>query len=494
MTPSRSGPERTEPGIALGPILYFRGEQGDRWRLSALFVVDGEAEPDDLRVEGVTLPVPPRHLTQWRRRHVWRFDFAIPRGRQDTEIAYGFPVGPNWSVIVPGRQSPTRLAYVFGDGMDEAAPGPVQESPVTGPGGLWPDLLDRHGVDRYHLLLHGGGQIDAGGLWQRCGQLAQWRSEPARVRNGAALLPGMAEDAIGHFFDLYLRYWSQAAVAEVLARIPSVMMWDALDQAPLPPGDLQSKVGRGIAMTARRHFALFQIGALVEALPDAVWGAARATFTQGFLVGEAGILALDLRAEPGSGQLLTERSWSLLPDWLARFEDCRHLLLMADLPLLFPDTRPLDWLTGILPGGRTSAAAREERWRSRRHAAEWQRMTGMLADFSRRTGCRVTILSGGMGFGGRALVRGSGVEIWQLLAPNLTRKPPDGWFAWAVERIAARREQLLPGLRLEMPPFPESGRRVLAGRGWLSLAFDTKGQLHARWSMEGDPVRHTQAI
>ena len=41
-------PRRAEPSILLGPILYFRGEQRDRWWLSALFVLDGEVEPDDL--------------------------------------------------------------------------------------------------------------------------------------------------------------------------------------------------------------------------------------------------------------------------------------------------------------------------------------------------------------------------------------------------------------------------------------------------------------
>lgn len=485
---------RAEPGIVLGPILHFRGEQGDRWRLSALFVLEGETEPDDLRVDGVTLPVPPRHLTVWRRRHVWRFDFAVPRGQQDTEIAYGFVDGPSWSLIVPGRRMPPRIAYVFGDGTSGPAGGQANDPAGPAPDALWRDLLERHLVDRYHLLLHGGGQVDAGELWSRCAHLAHWRSEPARVRNGAALLPAMAEEAVGHFFDLYLRHWSQAAVAGALARIPSVMMWSAQDQAPLPPSDLQSKVGRGIAMAARRHFALFQLGALAEGLPDTVWGATRATFTQGFVLGDVGILALDLRAEPGSGQLLTERSWSLLPDWLARFEDCRHLLLMSDLPLLFPGTAALSWATKLLPRRPNDAGLLGDQWRSRAHGAEWRRMMETLADFSRRTGCRITLLSGGMGLGGRALVRGGGVELWQLLAPNLSRPAPDGWLAWAMERLASRREQPLAGLRLDLPPFAESGRRILSGRGWLSLAFDTKGQLHARWSMEGDPVRYNQAI
>lgn len=111
---------RPAPNIILGPVLYFRGEQGDRWWLSALFVLDGDAEPYDLRVDGVTLPVPPRHLAQWGNRHVWRFDFAIPRGVRDVEAAYGFTDGASpgdtWAVTVPGRASSPRIAYVSCNG------------------------------------------------------------------------------------------------------------------------------------------------------------------------------------------------------------------------------------------------------------------------------------------------------------------------------------------------------------------------------------------
>lgn len=53
------GARRPAPNIILGPVLYFRGEQGDRWWLSALFVLDGDAEPYDLRVDGVTCPFRP---------------------------------------------------------------------------------------------------------------------------------------------------------------------------------------------------------------------------------------------------------------------------------------------------------------------------------------------------------------------------------------------------------------------------------------------------
>lgn len=500
---------RAEPSILLGPILYFRGEQRDRWWLSALFVLDGEVEPDDLRVDGVTLPVPPRHLTMWRRRHVWRFDFAVPRGTQDTDVTYGFPDGPSWSIVVPGRFSRPRIAFVYGAGMTR-----IQDEPSAGgeagakgetapPGTLWPALLKQHETDRYHLLLHGGGQIDGEAVLAASPALAAWRTQSARTRAAQAFSSAMAEEVVTAGFDRYLRQWGQADTALTLARIPSVMMWDDADIAAgwgtLPDAEAMSKVMRGVFMTARRNFSLFQLGALTESPPDCVWGAARATATQGFHLGETGLLALDLRSERARHRILSDRSWALLPDWLERFQDCRHLILLTGTPLLFPATAGLERLASWLPGTADATRQLSDQWRGRQHRAEWERLIVLLADFSRRTGCRITALSGGaglggVGLGGRGLLRGGGNELWQLLGLPLAGPTPSRWVVAGMRRLAARREHPLPGHVFEMPPFAETGRRTIAKRGWLSLGFDGKGQLHARWSAEGDATRYTQAI
>ena len=486
--------KRAEPSILLGPILYFRGEQRDRWWLSALFILDGEVEPDDLRVEGVTLPVPPRHVTVWRRRHVWRFDFAVPRGIQDTDLAYGFPDGPSWSIVVPGRFAHPRVAFVCGAGM---MPSPNSGTPPS-PAALWSDLLRQHETDRYHLLVQGGGQIDGEAVLAASPLLAAWRGEPSGARAAHPFSPAMAEELMNAGFDRYLSQWGQAEAAETLARIPSVMMWDDADIADgwgaTADSEATSKVMRGVFMAARRNYALFQLGALIEAPPDCVWGAARSTMTQGFHLGDLGLLALDLRSERSRRRVLSDRSWALLPGWLDRFEGSRHLIVMTGTPLLIPATAGIESLTGWIPGLSGLTRRLSDQWRSRSHVAEWARLIETLTDFSRRTGCRITILSNGSGVAGRGVLRGGGVELWQLLGAPLTAPAPTGLRRRATERLAAHSEEPLPGYRLDMPKFPESGRRTIAKRGWLSLAVDDKGQLRARWFAEGDATRYSQAI
>lgn len=489
-------PRRAEPSILLGPILYFRGEQRDRWWLSALFVLDGEVEPDDLRVDGVTLPVPPRHLTVWRRRHVWRFDFAVPRGMRDTDVSYGFPDGSHWTVVVPGRHSFPRIGILYGSGMTGDA-GSDTDSPTA----LWPDLLTRHVTDRYHLLVQAGGQIDGDTVMSVSPQARALLSDASR-RLGPAL-PGVAEELMGAGFDRLLRSWSGVAAASALASIPSVMIWDGADLGRLlsaawggrEEGDAASRSLRPLLMATRRHVQLFQTGSVADSPPDCLWGSACGTLAQGFVLGEAGLLALDLWTDRNGRRLLSERDWSLLPDWLDRFAGCRHLLLVSGGPLLTPAAALLDRLGGVLPARLRGRLG--DHWSSPGRHADWERMVRTLGDFSRRSGCRITVASRGLagGAGGRGVLRGGGLEMWQLYAPSFTAtERPGGWRSRLAEPLAIRPDHPLPAHRFEMPPFAENGRRLLSGPGWIACSFDAKGQLHARWCLPGDAGRYTQAI
>lgn len=497
-------PRRAEPSILLGPILYFRGEQRDRWWLSALFVLDGDVEPDDLRVDGVTLPVPPRHLMVWRRRQVWRFDFAVPRGMRDTDVTYGFPDGPRWNVIVPGRHSFPRLAILYGSGMSGDA-GPDAAAPTA----LWPDLISRHAADRYHLLVQAGGQIDGDAVMSASAQARGLLTDASR-RLGPAL-PGVAEELMTAGFDRMLRVWSGAAAASALASIPSVMMWDGADLGRLlagawssrEEGDATSRSLRPLLMAVRRQVQLFQTGSVADSPPDCLWGSACGTLAQGFVLGEAGLLALDLWTDRNSRRLLSERDWSLLSDWLDRFAACRHLILVSGEPLLSPAAALLDRLGSAIPArmrnrleGRLRGRLGDRLSSAGRHA-DWERMLRTLGDFSRRSGCRITIASRGLadGAGARGVLRAGGLEMWQLYAPTFTATGrPAGWRSRLAEPLAIRPDHPLPAHRFEMPPFAENGRRLLRGAGWIACSFDAKGQLHARWCLPGDGGRYTQAI
>lgn len=485
-----------EPRFLLGPVLYFRGEQGDRWWLSALFVIDGDTEPADLRVDGVGLAVPPRHVGAWRGRHIWRFDFAVPRGAADGEAAYGFEnADRRWSVAVPARGGTPRLAFTACNGTEDEH---LIQQGTAHRNALWTEMAAQHARTPFHILLQGGDQIYADTVWRDCPTLARWRRSRRARHFAKPFTTAMAEEAMSYYVDHYIGVWSQPEIAEMLSRAPSVMMWDDHDifdgWGSLREEEHNAPVMRGVAMVARRAFTLFQLAAAPEALPECVWGAEHGSFAQGFRIGDIGLLAPDLRSDRTPARILSERTWQALPEWLERFQGCRHLLLLSSVPLLFADIGRIERVARRMPFTGPLLDDLRDQWRSAAHVDEWRRMLELLAGFSLRSGCRITAVSGEVHFGARAVLHGGGVEMWQLISSGVVHPPPGRMLGLALETLVARADSPFPGWSVEMPRFSETGRRVIRSRNWLALHLDRKSQLHAQWHAEGRPDRYLQMI
>ena len=499
--------EKVEARPVIGPILYFRGvgslsesghgEGSDRWRLSVLFVFDGVTEPDEMVVEGISLPVAPRHVFVWRNKHIWRFVFQVPRKNHDRQVSYGFPErGLEWKLTVPGRTTRLRLAYTNGNGIHD-------EYGLTGlkhgTAGLWPLLLKQHADNPYHILVQGGDQIHADNLWQDCTELAQWWSLPEPSRYSQPFTRAMADQAMDYFFNAYLTTLAKPDYARAMASIPSVMMWDDHDifdgWGSRPEIEHQCQVYRGLFAVARRQFSLFQMGAAIRDPMECVWGAGIGTFTQGFRIGEIGLLALDLRSERTRTEVLGEGSWKELPGWLAKFHGCRHLVVTSAVPLAFVG---MGWLERAVrslrgAGGHAEDDLRDQ-WRSPGHHNEWLKLLRALADFSLRYRCRVTVLSGEVHLGGSALIRGGGVEMWQLITAGMVHPPVNPLNAWALRRMVSSPERVSDDFTLEFPRFTETHERFFRARSYLSLGFDRQNHLIARWHSEGDPDHYNLVI
>lgn len=462
------------PRFLLGPFLLFRGEQGDRWRVSALFVIDGEDEPDDLRVDGVGLPVPPRHVAAWRGRHLWRFDFAVPRAAADGEAAYGFQdSGMRWRIAVPARGGSPRIACAGNSG--------------------WETLTREQAGTPAHLLLHAATPLADPAIWRECPALAAWSRH--RRRLSRPFTAAMAEEVMGDGIDRCLALWSRPEVARLVASVPSVVPWTGAPRPGGPSGQAaepaeHAAVPRGVGLALRRVHTLFHLAATPESLPDCVWGAEQGNLTRGFRAGSLGLIALDLDGCGTGDGALPETVLTALPEWLERFQGCRHLLVLADRPLLWTGA---GW-AGRLPGGVGAAIRRSLGPRPPAQDTGRQRLLEQIAAFSLRSACRVNVLVPAPGLGGRSVLHGGGVEMWQLLVPDATRPPPGRLALAVMEWLAARSGAPQPGRSLETPRFAIAGRRFVRVRGWLSLTLDQRNQLHARWHAEDTDARYEQAI
>lgn len=474
--------------ILAGPVLLLRGSLGERWRLSALFLLAGEGEPDDLEVEGVSLKVPPRHVAGWRDRHVWRFDFAVaPSPDEDASVHYGFAdEPPRWRFTLPMGGLPRRVAFAAGFAVnareDEAA--------------AWRSLADENYRNPAHVLLLGGGLIDGSAVWRDCPTLAGWFREHGlgvAAPEADRLTEDMAEEAMDFFLERHVGLWRNPDFAHLAASVPSLAMWDDHETftgySRMNAEQRKTRPIRGVHLVARRWFCLFQLGATDDALPDSVWRSEGPNLTQGARIGDLGILALDLVSERRRDRMLSEASWAQLPDWLARFSGCRDLLVISARPPLIPAPALPQWLPDPLQQVNGAAG---DHWRAAAHHAEWNRLMRMLLGMNEHAGCRVSLLSGVEGAEAplapppahpsafQGWLQSPTAEVRQLASSALRLRRPSALSAKLAESRAKREEEPRPDWRLTFSPVAASGARYIRRPNWLSLTRDDDG-LEAEW-------------
>lgn len=503
----RARQPQVPPVILLGPLARARGAlgatgSGQRWRVSICFLLAGETEPPDLRVDGVTLPVPPRFLQEWKdlppvgpvgmpcpsgTLRMWRYDFAVPRGLQDGRAAYGFAEDERrWTLSVPGTAIPPRIAYVSCGGCeDEAA---IEEAGLRR-NALWARLLGRHRSMPLHLLLMGGDQVYADDLWTRVPALRQLSAVKLMKRTGLTAGPELEAQLEAWYIATYLHAWTQAEPAALQAGVASFCMWDDHDiidgWGSHPAELLDSPAYQAIYAAARRTFRLFQIGMGDDDPADTLLASGPPGFSQGMMLNGIGVLAPDLRSERTDSRVLSPASLSELPEWLERFAGCRHLLLMSSVPLLFPGFGFAERVLNLIPGRQAMEDDLRDQWRSPAHREEWHTVLRILTDFARRSGVRVTILSGEVHLGAHGILSGPGTLIRQLVSSGIVHPPPTGLGLEVMELRAGKREELWDRLSLSMETMGPEGRRLLARRNYLTITGQDEGDLLAEWHAEG---------
>jgi hypothetical protein len=467
--------------LLLGPVLFFRGARDRRLDLSALTgIADDDAPPP---LEGAGERVSPRRLAARRGRSVWRYDFSLPRS--EGESASEYRIGrQSWRVHPPPGHGQLRLAFTACNGSEQGNTWKSLESRNE----RWLHLAAVHAERPFHLLLQGGDQLYADPIWHDVPALAEWRRLPGWRRRQAPFTPAMAEAVADDYFERYWWLWSQPQLAPILATIPSLMMWDDHDifdgWGSWQPEWQECPVFRGIWAAAREHFALFQLGARADDLPDGFGDRRGGHFGWRYRIGNVGIVAPDLRSERSRQSVMGEAGWRSLRAALQGMGDCRDVLLLSSMPLVTCDLRTLEALFNLMPGHQTWEDDLVDQWPSRAHEAEWQRLLGELVAFSAHSGARVTSLSGEIHLGALGLIESRGTQIYQLTSSGIVHPPPPARAVRVLEWIGARPMRPAPDLTARLLPLPGHGQRFLRARNWLELELTPRAGLTATWHSE----------
>ncbi len=478
--------------MRLGPVLGFRGADNGVWRVSVL-AADGGLPP--LVTVAIGVVSGPTTLGQADGATVWRWDIAVPQTTSAQSVRYA--VGAFNAVFsVPALTAPLRQAYVSCNGFSSKK----LADTTTDPFGLWRQIGVQHGIQPFHVLLMGGDQVYADAVFD-LPALNDW-SHQSRSQKVKMTWTAMRQKAAETFYQkLYLSRWSQPDMAAALATIPTLMMWDDHDifdgWGSYDPELQNCAVYQGIFAAARDAFRMFQQQcAIGERVPGAL---STSDFSFCYEVNDVALWAPDLRTNRNQDQVVGPAAWDALYQRLDLIRGRRHLLMLASIPVVYPNFKAVEAVLGWMPGEQELEDDLKDHWRTSSQQAERLRLIHRLSSFAKSSGSRVTILSGDVHVGACGVIEStrSATEpvINQLVSTGVVHPPPQALVAYLLDKLLAGFvDEVDRGITARMLPFPGTNRRLRPARNWLSLTGDTQARLWAEWWFEGDRSSTTKVI
>lgn len=490
--------------IVLGPILRLRAVEPDPacWRVSVLVVATGAAAPVLTAAGAAASIAAPELLAEQAGKRVWTIELNLRREAAAAEVVYSLGGAASWRFTVPATSERPRMAYGSCNGFSTMKLAKAQKEPFA----LWRELGEAHAQAPYHLLMLGGDQVYADSMWERIDELVEWSHRGSFLADLTPMSAGLADALERFYFELYCERWAQPPLAAVLATIPTMMMWDDHDifdgWGSHPPARQRSPVFQGIFAAARRWFCVFQLQRRFAA-PTGEFLAAGPNLGYAHRIDDLAIVALDLRSERSTTQVMSPAAWDAAFKWIDGQQGLAHLIVMTSIPVVFVDLAAVEDALGFVPGQQELEDDLRDHWCSRGHQGERLRLIHRLLDFGAARGTRVTIVSGDVHVAAIGVIESSRDDqlqvISQLISSGIVHPPAPAIVVYALGKLFAAGGAIDRGIELSMQAFPGGKRKLMAARNWLSLEPDaawatSRKRLWANWHVEREAEPYTKVI
>ncbi|MBF0240279.1 MAG: alkaline phosphatase family protein [SAR324 cluster bacterium] len=391
-----------------------------------------------------------------------------------------------WRFYIPGIKETPRMAYASCNGFSSAS----LVKKTTNPWELWHQLRKLHQEHPLSLLMMGGDQVYADELWSRIPALENW-SRQAMSQQIARKPPARMILELRRFYEqLYISAWSaDEAMSEMLASIPSVMMWDDHDifdgwgsyPAPLQ----QCPVFKQIFSVARDHFILFQLRSLhnktmLHNIGDGLsWGLRFRDFL---------ILGLDLRTQRTRKQVMNLQHWQEVKSWLNQQTPAQHFLVLSSVPVVYRSFALIEKYFEATPWLEELEDDVFDHWSATPHQGERMKLIHNLLRYSRHLNSRHTvILSGDVHVGGLGQIKDqeTGQEIIQIISSGIVHPPPS-LLQWngllAVTKEPENDTEYQAVTTRLLTPFGAQG--IIRSRNFMEISLGSDDKLWCRWHCE----------
>lgn len=390
--------------LLLGPLLGLESDSN----YTVCFLTDKEVV--NAHVEwGGELQAAER-IADLRTGSFWRAELLIPPPGVDRLIAYRVMTNgiyasdrnarEAWEFHVPAANSQPNIVYTSCNGFSSASLATTTEEPFA----MWHKLKAAHTKSPFSLMIMGGDQVYADEIWGRVSELRKWVDLPLKKRVKRNSNRTMRRQIENFYEGLYQTRWNSPDMSEMLASVPSVMMWDdhdIFDGWGSHPEKLQKcEIHKEIFRAARRYFELFQIR---SAANRSLLAPGTSHFAFSLTHRQQRILALDHRSERTRKQIMSDAQWKSVITHLEEDITDGDLLVLSAVPVVYRDFSFAEAVMDATPWEEELTDDLKDHWRSKQHEGERARLIMRLLENVRQRGVdarqrgadvRTVILSG----------------------------------------------------------------------------------------------------
>lgn len=459
----------------IGPILFFRGFAEARVHLAALVIQCGNCPAPT--VSDDQGPVTAELLARCGDIQLLRFQFSLP-ARSGAAYRYN---GARYALNAD-FQNDVRLAFVACNGKER---GDQERDPVVR-NVMWRRLGSEHARAAFQLLLHGGDQIYADEMLHAHPVALDWIQRRDLSPPDAGTLAILEQRLRADLFQRYAQLYAQTDPAWLMARVPSLCIWDDHDicdgWGSLSAEQLDHPVGHTVFRVARECFLLFQQACTAESLPPAFLDPTGSSLSWSVQTPGLSIIAPDLRSERRPDRVMGLHGHRALRRALHRARGDR-ILVLSSVPALGPRLSWVETLLPLVPKLRKYEDDLRDQWQSRAHRVEWQSFLRDLLESHAAPPAAVTVLSGEIHLATRGTLDSAVGPLHQLVSSGVTHPPPPEAYARGLGWLARFGASPLPDHRLRLHPLPQRREVYTAERNYLVVERQRQ-QWRAAWELE----------
>jgi len=300
--------------------------------------------------------------------------------------------------------------------------------------------------------------------------------------------------------DLYVNSWKAPNMAKALASIPSIMMWDDHDifdgWGSYSNDLLNGQLYQGIFKVAEKFYCAFQLGCTPKKLPATTMKGNHRGKTQIYMLGNTGVLAIDLRTERSITQVMHNDTYACLDNFFAEYKPgLDHLIVISSIPAIYNDFSRLE----LLIKGHNFEVEDDllDHWRSELHNAERLKLFGKLFSFARKNDTRVSLISGDVHIGALGVIedvknigKSNTASIPSLITSAIVNVPPPSALISVLSTNALTVENIVTkddNWRASLVKFPPSRDDIYIGsRNFLELIGTTTRGYVCNWITDAD--------